>query len=375
VKLKPHALDQWLQRHGGPLIEFDFGSSSGPLWRLEELLSLDGVDALDRLLDTELVYSRAAGGTALRQAIADMQGVPPEHVLVLAGASEALWHVFMAAAEPGANVLAPFPYFAPHRTIPEAFGFEVKSYHLRRENAYRIDLDEVRKLVDRRTKILMVNLPHNPTGAAISDAEMQALHDLCVECGIQFVCDEVHHPIYHGQVTRSAARLPRATCVGDFSKALSLSGLRLGWLIDADARRRTTYLNAREYITISNSPMAEVVGEIAIKHREVLWNRTREVCHRNLQLLDQFFATNADSVNWIRPQGGMTGFPCLTQGMDARAFCRAAVQRGVMLAPGDCFGSPEHFRIGFGMSGTWVPRALERLSDMLTMWHRTRSGA
>jgi aspartate/methionine/tyrosine aminotransferase len=65
---------------------------------------------------------------------------------------------------------------------------------------------------------------------------MQDLHDFCVERGIQFVSDQVYHPIYHGPETQSAARLPHATVIGDFSKALCLSGLRIGWMIDRDPR-------------------------------------------------------------------------------------------------------------------------------------------
>lgn len=120
-----------------------------------------------------------------------------------------------------------------HQVIPESLGFEIRRYHLTRENSYRVDLKEVRGLADGKTKILVVNSPHNPTGATLSDDEMWQLHDFCVERGIQFVSDEVFHPIYHGPETHSAARLSCATVVGDFSKALSLPGLRLGWLSNA----------------------------------------------------------------------------------------------------------------------------------------------
>src|ERR1700693_1496940 len=112
------------------------------------------------------------------------------------------------------------------------------------------------------SKILVVNSPHNPTDATMTNEEMRQLHDFCAERGIQFVSDEVFHPIYHGRETDSAARVARATVVGDFSKALSLPGLRLGWIIERDRNRRHEYLNAREYVTVSNTPMGEFLGEI-----------------------------------------------------------------------------------------------------------------
>ena len=98
----------------------------------------------------------------------------------------------------------------------------------------------------------MVNSPHNPTGATLSNQETRTLHDFAVARGIQFVADEVFHPIHHGREADSAAGLPQATVLGDLSKALSLGGLRLGWIVERNAARRQQYLNTREYITVPN---------------------------------------------------------------------------------------------------------------------------
>jgi aspartate/methionine/tyrosine aminotransferase len=287
---------------------------------------------------------------------------------VLAGAAEALFVVFFLAAEPGANVIIPAPCFPPHQAVPESLGLEVRSYRLRRENSYQVDLDEVKHLADARTKILLVNSPHNPTGATLSDAEMTALHDFALERGIQFVSDEVYHPIYHGRQTVSAARLPNAAVIGDFSKAFSLGGLRLGWAVERNVQLRKQYMNAREYITISNTPMAEFFAEIAVKNRNKVWARTREEARLNLQLLESLIDEYHDVLDWVRPQGGMTAFPRLVSGTGARPFCLAAVDRGLLLAPGDCWDVRDHFRIGFGLGREWFPRAMERLGEFLHSW-------
>jgi aspartate/methionine/tyrosine aminotransferase len=306
----------------------------------------------------------------LHEAIAKMQGVPAEEVIVFAGSAEALFHIFYLAAQPGANAVVPFPCFPSHQVIPESLGFEIRRYHLTRENSYRIDLDEVNSLADRKTKILVVNSPHNPTGATLTDDEMRRLHYLCIERGIQFVSDEVFHPIYHGLEADSAARLSCATVVGDFSKALSLPGLRLGWIVERDRDRRREYLNAREYLTVSNTPMGEFLGEIAIRHHDQVLARTREVTYANLALLESVIAEHADVLDWVRPQGGMTGFARLVSGGNARLFCQAALERGLLLAPGDCWGVPDHFRIGFGVGREWYPRAMSRFSEVLAEWCR-----
>jgi aspartate/methionine/tyrosine aminotransferase len=197
---------------------------------------------------------------------------------------------------------------------------------------------------------------------------MEALHAFTAERGIQLVSDEVYHPIYHGRKTTSAARLPHATVIHDLSKAFSIAGVRTGWMIEHDPQRRQQYWTARAYFSICNGTTGEILAEIAIRHRDVILGKTQETATRNLQLLDRFMAEHRDMLGWIRPQGGMTAFPWLVSGEDARPFCQAAADRGILLAPGDCFEVPSHFRLGFAAAGAGFPKALERLGEFVKSW-------
>jgi len=363
MKLTPFLLDQWLEQKFSADIEFDLGSSTGPIWTLRELLALGG--DMESLLDTNLFYTPPAGSGELREELARMENVHPEHVLVTTGAAEALLILFHAAAEPGANVVLPHPGFPSNEAIADSFGLEIRRYRLRPENGFQIDCTEIQRLVDGNTRFVLVNSPHNPTGAVVSESAMDALHDFCVEREVQLVCDQVYHPIYHGTPVRSAARLPGVTVISDFSKALCLGGLRIGWMIERDARRREAYLNARSYFTVSSTVIAEKLAALAARRREIIYDRARSIAQANLQLVDRLFSEHADVFQWVRPAGGMTAFPWLTNGMDARGFCRIVAQRGVLLVPGDCFGCPAHFRLGFAASGERFPRAIERFAAVL----------
>jgi aspartate/methionine/tyrosine aminotransferase len=365
VKLRPFLLDNWLNEQEASPIEFHLGSSTGPHWTLGDVLDLDP-GSRDRLFGANVIYPPGAGGDALRAALAAMYDVPPEQVLVVAGSSEALLHIFMLAAEPGANVIVPFPGFPPYAAIPEALGIEVRHYHLRAGNGYQTDDDEVASLIDGRTKLLVVNSPHNPTGATIGREQMQRLHDLAAGRGIQFVSDEVFHPIYHRAPGASAAALPHATIVGDLSKAFSLSGLRLGWIVERNQDRRTEYVNAREYFTISNTTIGELVGEIAIRNRDAIWGRTRQVAQRNLRHVEALMNTQQSVLEWVPPAGGMTCFPRFVSGADSRPFCEDAARSGLLVVPGDCFGVPDSFRLGFGVGGEDFPAAMRRLGELLS---------
>lgn len=228
MRLAPFLLDQWLEQKfsADPPIEFDLGSSTGPIWTFRELLSLGG--DLEQLLQAKLFYTPPAGSDELREELARIEGVQPEHVVVTTGAAESLLILFHLAAEPGANVVLPHPGFPTNEALAESLGLEVRRYRLRIENSFQVDPAEICKLVDHATKFVLVNSPHNPTGAVLSDAQMEALNNFCASRGVPFVCDQVYHPIYHGPAMRSAARLPHTTVLGDFSKALCLSGLRIG---------------------------------------------------------------------------------------------------------------------------------------------------
>jgi len=367
VELPPFLLDRWIEQKqsANPPIEYDLASSTGPVWTLRELLALSDGNELDALLDTCVSYTSAAGTLALRTAIAALEGVEADEVQVVTGASEALLILFFLAAKPRANVVLPSPGFPANAALAESFGIAIRYYNLRAENLFRVDFDEIRKLVDGDTGLLLVNSPHNPSGAVLSDAEMQNLHDFCAERQILFVADQVYPPFYHGPPTLSAARPPPATVISDFSKALFLDGLRIGWIIDHDPRRRERYHNARNYFTITGNVFGERLAVLALQHSQEIYGRARQVATENLALLDRFFSQYEGLLQWVRPRGGMTAFPWLADGVNTRDFCRGLAKRGVLIAPGDCFGRPSHFRVGFAASGHRFPLAMERFAEFL----------
>ncbi|MGD0570894.1 MAG: aminotransferase class I/II-fold pyridoxal phosphate-dependent enzyme [Candidatus Sulfotelmatobacter sp.] len=367
MQLKPFLLDIWLDSYEHD-IEFNLASSEGPRWTLNEILSLASEEERQRFLNHNLVYSRPAGAEGLRAAIADMHDVHVDTVQVVTGASEALLILMWLAAEPAANVILPQPGYPPFSALPESLGIETRYYAVRKENDFRIDLDEIKRLADRNTKLILLNSPHNPTGATISDAEMDGLHEFAASREIQLVSDEVYHPIYHGQPTKSASRLPHATVIHDFSKAFPLSGVRTGWMIEHDPKRRESYWNTRTIFSISNNTAGEMLAEIAMRHRNIVLGRTQETATRNLRQLASFMSEHRETMGWIPPRGGVTAFPWLVSGENSRAFCEAAAKQGILLAPGDCWDAPSNFRLGFAVMTDKFPEALDRLGEFVKSW-------
>ncbi len=367
MQLKPFLLDMWLDNYEHTT-EFNLAASTGPVWTLNEILSLASDEERERFLNHKVVYGRPAGADGLRAAIAEMQGVNFDAVQILTGASEALLILFWLAAEPGANVILPQPGYPPFSALPESLRLETRYYAVRKENDFRIDPEEIKRLADRNTKLILLNSPHNPTGATISDEELDGLHEFTSSRGIQLVSDEVYHPIYHGPATKSAARLPHATVIHDFSKAFPLSGVRTGWMIEHDPKRRERYWNARAYFSITNNTAGEMLAEIAMRHRNIVLGKTQQIATQNLRLVDTFMLEHRETLGWVAPRGGMTAFPWLVSGENSRAFCREAAEQGILLAPGDCFEEPSHFRLGFAAMTQRFPDALDRLGEFVRSW-------
>jgi aspartate/methionine/tyrosine aminotransferase len=364
MKLVPFALEEWLAKYRDS-VPHHLGMSTGPRWTLPELRALMS-DAERAAFDgAALAYCPTEGRQPLRAALASMYGADAEEILVFNGGAEALLALFFVAAEQSTNVVVPTPSFAPFMEVPTALGVETRRYELRLENDFALDVDEIGRLVDERTRLILVNTPHNPSGAVASEDAIRALDDLAQRRGIPLVVDEVYHPIYHGTPARSAGEYSRATVLGDFSKSFSLPGVRIGWLLERDPQRRRELANAHSYFTTSTSMLGELLAETAVRNRETLWNRARTVSAQNLALLGEWAATHEEQIEWLRPRGSMTAFPRLRGVADARPFCVAAAERGVLVALGEAFGAPAHFRIGYGLAMPGYSEALGILSEVI----------
>ena len=367
MQLPPFLLDQWLNAYefATPPIRYNLASSTGPVWTLGELLDLACGSVRKELEATALSYGPPNGSLALRKRIAELHDVDPDWVVVTTGASEALSAVFCLLAERDASVVVPHPGFSAIPVMAQAWGLKTRSYELSRASGFEHSAERILATVDADTRLVVVNSPHNPTGAVMPPRELAGLAEALAGRGIPLLADEVYHPLYFGAAAPSAARLRNTIVVGDMSKALSLSGLRVGWLIERDAARRERLIDLRSYFTISGSPITEAVAAIALAARHAILERLESVTRANLELLDEFMHTHRNALGWVRPAGGTIAFPWRLDGRDSRPFCEALARAGVLMAPGDCFDAPAHFRVGFGAQADRFREALGIASRVL----------
>jgi len=366
MRVPPFKLDAWLAAHefATPPIRHNLASSTGPQWTLGELMALGGGSLTD-LREVKLSYGPPEGGKLLRERIAALHGADPDHVLVMTGASETLLALTAFFSTPGGSIVLPRPAYPAVPVLARAWGLQVREYGLRPEYGFAQTAEGVLTAVDDSTRAVFVNTPHNPTGSVMPANEQRKLAELLSARGIPLIVDEVYHPLYHSAPVASAAKLPNTIVLGDFAKALSLPGLRIGWLIDADAERRAALLDLRSYFTISGSPLTEVVGAHVLAHADLVLARLRSVSQTNLSLLSKFMHEEREALGWTPPAGGTTCFPWLRDGRDSRPLCEALAKAGVLAAPGDCFEMPAHFRLGVGAVGEGYQEALDTFRAVL----------
>jgi aspartate/methionine/tyrosine aminotransferase len=335
--------------------------------KLGELLALEP-DARERFDSLWLGYTESAGDPGLRRAIAGLyETITPERVLVHAGAEEAVFNFMNVALEPGDHVIVHSPCYQSLAEVARGIGAEVGEWRGDPRHAWELDLKDLKRLLGRRTKLVVVNFPHNPTGWLPDAGFVEELSALAERHGFIIFSDEV----YRGLELDPAARLPaladlseRAVSLGVMSKTYGLAGLRIGWLATRNQRLLGELAAFKDYTTICSSAPSEFLAALALRHAGAISERNLGIIRANLQRLDRFFAEHSGLFGWQRPGAGSIAFPLLLKGQ-VEAFCAELLERaGVLLLPGTLYGPGYNaFRIGFGRRG--MPEALARLEDYI----------
>ena len=292
-------------------------------------------------------YPPGPGILDLRLAIAEHQQrfwgmtVDPEHeILVTAGATEALASALLALCDPGDEVVALEPTYDSYRAAAAMAGARVVPVTLEPPD-HAVDLDALRTAITARTKLLLLNTPHNPTGAVLSREVLTAIAELCVERDLLVVSDEVYeHMVFDGEHV-PIATLPgmrdRTVTISSAGKTLSFTGWKVGWALgsaDLVAAVRT----AKQFLTyVGGAPFQPAVA-VGLRLSDDYFDELRaDLCTKRDLLCDGLSAAGLDV---YRPAGTYfvtAGIRSLTN-EDALTFCRALPARcGVVAVPTSVF--------------------------------------
>ena len=306
----------------------------------------------------EYGYVPTPGSLSTRTLLAADLGVDPDELVLTAGATEANHAVLRSLLQPGDVVILQDPLYYQFAAIAEELGAEVRRWSLPADPYRPADPAALANLVDDRTRLVVTNSPHNPTGRVLSEEDMEAIaRILAARPDVYWLSDEIYRGA-GGDAPTAWGLSERVIVTGAVSKRWSLPGLRLGWMV----ARRPLLERLRpyhEYATCCVSRVSEQILEALWPRRHEIWAANGAIAARNRALMGRWLEEH--SLGRLPPVGVVTlVWPAGCR--DDRNLARDLREsRGLFCLPGSTLGYPGALRIGFGH------RSLDDLSASLAV--------
>ena len=316
-----------------------------------------------------LGYTESPGLPLLRKEIANLyDSIDSDQILTFAGAEEGIYCAMRALIKPGDHVVVIDPCYQSLATLPQTFGAKITQIKLDLKKHWQLELHEVQKALRPDTTLIVLNYPHNPTGAVLTKDVFEGLVALARERGAYIFCDEVYRYLEMDEAKRLpsiADAYEKGIALNVMTKAFGLAGLRIGWIATQAVDFLQKVGSYKLYTSICNSAPSEILALMALRAKEKILKRNREVMLKNLKILESFMARHPEVLSWIPPQSGTIAVIKLLLPISVEKFAEELVEKmGVLIMPGSIFDlSGNFFRVGFGKKN--MKEALDRFEQFL----------
>jgi aspartate/methionine/tyrosine aminotransferase len=329
-------------------------------------------DAESFLATTKLGYPLSEGSDETRANIAEWYpGATAEQVTVVNGGSEANLLTLWSLLEPGDRLAFMLPNYLQGIGVGRAFADRVDTFPLRLlDGRWGLDLEGLDRAVGKRTKVVMVCNPNNPTGAVLTEAEMDAVIAVAERVGAWIVADEIYRgaevdtdetsPTFWG-------RYDRVAITSGLSKAFAMPGLRIGWVVAPPELIREVW-SRHDYTTLTPGTVSDTLAALAMRPdvRENILVRTRAIVRANLPALETWLASHGELFTGVRPVAGAIRYAAYDLPVGSRRLVdRIRDQVSVLLVPGKMFGLGKGIRLGFGYDIEHTLKGLARVDEVL----------
>jgi aspartate/methionine/tyrosine aminotransferase len=378
--LRISALAQSLRASGVDVLDFSAGQPDFPT---PEPVKQAGIRAIEQ---DKTRYTPNAGAPELRQAISRQLGrtrgveYPPDQILVSSGAKASLFFAFMALVDPGDDVLLPTPYWVSYpEQILLAEGRAVL-VPCSDETGFKLSPEGLEAAVTKRSRVIVLNYPSNPSGACYSRQELEGLARVCLRHDLWIIADEIYSGmVYDGREFTSVASLgeefrAKSVIIDGMSKSYAMTGWRMGHaagpkdVISAMARMQSHSTSNASSIAQWASIEALDNGDEEVRRRLGEFTIRRDEVVRLL--------SDLDGVSCLKPEGAFYAFPNVS-GLFGRTTDKGPIRSGqdlaeylleranVALVPGDPFGAPEHVRVSYAVSLERIRDGVGRIADAI----------
>lgn len=372
MKIAPFLLERWMTRHETH-VQYDIAESGILPLSTNDLLAFtppgERAAVLEGLLNIPLGYSEACGTRELRDMLAaTYTRGDAGHILVTTGAIEANYLLYNVLLSAGDHVIAPYPAYQQLYEVPRAIGCDVSLWHVGPETGYRYDVAALEAMVTPKTKLIVINTPHNPTGAMLSPVDAARVYALAESVGAMVIGDEAYRwlDVPGGEPFAGPMfdRGPLGISVGTLSKPFGLPGLRIGW-IAASPEVVEQCWGLRDYITLSPGKLNDALARLGLTHRDAIVARNTRIIEANLRTASAWIAERP-YLSWAPPRGGLLALIKYELDVPSLELAdRLAIEQSVMLAPGSAFGYEHHLRVGIGQRPDIFAEGLRRAGTVL----------
>jgi aspartate/methionine/tyrosine aminotransferase len=351
-------------------VEYNLSESGVHPMTTKELFRQDP-QLIEELVNVELNYPQANGSGELRQRIAALYpGATADDVLVTTGAAQANFTSVLTTLDPGDEIVVMLPNYMQIYGVAKNLGLDVKTFSLTHELGWGFNIDEFRRTVSDKTKLIAVCNPNNPTGHVLSPEEREAVVDAASKVGAWILSDEVYAGAEHNtdEVTPSFwGQYDRVLAIGSMSKAYALPGLRIGWVVSNPYMMDEVWAR-QDYVTIMATVLGNKLAAYALSTdvRARILARTRDYARRGYANLERWCQEHSDTLSVIPPQAAAIGFVHYNREINSSDLVNQLIhEQQTYVVPGDHFGMDHYLRISFGLSDDYVNEGLRRIYETI----------
>ncbi|TKH03472.1 pyridoxal phosphate-dependent aminotransferase [Peribacillus simplex] len=324
-------------------------------------------------------YTSNSGTLEFREAIAEKlkrdNGIivdPQREVVVSVGCKEAIFNLIFAFINPGDEVLIPDPAWLEYQYIVELAGGIAVSVPLLEENEFLLNPNDVRDCVTDKTKMILINTPHNPTGAVLPESYLKELADISIKHDLLVVSDEIYEKlIYDGEKHISMATLPgmfeRTITINGFAKAYAMDGWRLGYAAGPAALIQPI-LKMHQYNTSCATSFAQFGGTAAYRGTQTPVEEMVKAFDERRKLLVSRL-NEIPGVNCVVPKGAFYAFPSFKElGLPSKELATILLREArIACVPGSAFGNhgEGYIRMAYSTSYDKIEQAMDRMQKVI----------
>jgi aspartate aminotransferase len=316
--------------------------------------------AFEALRQGKTKYSSSAGEKNLREELATIYDVSAENVVITPGSKWAIFSTMYLVLNSGDNVIIQSPHWTTYQLAAKSLGIEARFLRTEISSNWKIDVEKLEGLIDRKTRLLILNNPNNPTSKVIDGKVFRKIVQIANDEGVTILSDEVYSDISFVELKSILDFDARHILVKSFSKTFPMTGWRVGYaIVERELAEKMIKLNQ---ITLTNIPVfIQQAALKALELKEEIADKLREEYRRRADLACNILSKT--KLEFSKPDAPFYVFPKYEK-LDSESYSLNLLDNGVAIVPGTAFGDyKEHFRISLTVPEEEIRLGLERICE------------